>query len=288
MVMEAMISSESALDKPWLIFLIGILYGVLSVVLARVIFNDYVGLVVVILTVLFSLPLVYTIIKREAYKGIEIADRASLLKEHRKAIRMFMLLFMGFTVAFAGIHLVLSNEYVQNIFSVQLETLSAINGKSTKIANNPYLEFKINSMVTIILNNVRVLVFCILFSFIFGAGSLFILSWNASVLGVAMGSFVKEKIGSILAVGGEAGGLTYAGYIIQSIIRYSIHGIPEILAYVIAGIAGGIISFAVSKHGAFSKHFENILVDTADLLLIAVGILLIAGVLEVFITPFFY
>jgi uncharacterized membrane protein SpoIIM required for sporulation len=286
MVMEAMISTESALDKPWLIFLIGILYGILSVILATVIFNDYVGLVVVIITVLFSLPLVYTIIKQEAYKGIEIADRASLLKEHRKAIRTFLLLFMGFTIAFAGIYLVSSQDYAQNVFSVQLETLSAINGKSTKIANNPYLEFKINSMVTIILNNVRVLVFCILFSFIFGAGSLFILSWNGSVLGVAMGSFVRDKVTSVLSVG--AGGLVYLGYILQSVIRYSIHGIPEILAYVIAGIAGGIISFAVSKHGAFSKHFENVLVDTADLLLIAVGILVVAGVLEVFITPFFY
>lgn len=286
--MEAMISSESAIDKPWLIFLIGILYGVLSVVLATVIFNDYIGLVVVTITVLFSLPLVYTIMKREAYKGIEITDRGSLLKEHKKAIRTFMLLFMGLTIAFTGVYLLFSQDYVQKVFSVQIETLSAINGRSTKIANNPYIEFKINSMVTIILNNVRVLVFCILFSFIFGAGSLFILSWNGSVLGVAMGSFVKDKIASVLAVGGEAGGLAYMGYLLQSIVRYSIHGIPEILAYVIAGIAGGIISFAVSKHGAFSKHFENVLVDTADLLLIAVGILVVAGILEVFITPFFY
>jgi len=70
-----------------------------------------------------------------------------------------------------------------------------------------------------------------------------------------------------------------------SILRYAIHGVPEILAYIIAGLAGGIISVAVIRHDFGTKNFERIILDASDLILIAVFVLFIAAGLEVYVTP---
>lgn len=69
------------------------------------------------------------------------------------------------------------------------------------------------------------------------------------------------------------------------LLRYSLHGVPEILAYFIGGLAGGIISIAVIRHDFGTKKFERILLDSSDLLITAVVVLLIAAIIEVFITP---
>ena len=72
------------------------------------------------------------------------------------------------------------------------------------------------------------------------------------------------------------------------VLRYGIHGIPEIFAYFVAGLAGGIISVAVIRHDFGTKKFENILLDSADLLLASLVILFLAGVLEVWVTPLIF
>jgi uncharacterized membrane protein SpoIIM required for sporulation len=70
-----------------------------------------------------------------------------------------------------------------------------------------------------------------------------------------------------------------------SILRYAIHGLPEILAYIVAGLAGGILSMAIVKHDFGTGKFEKVLLDVSDLVLLSVLILFIAAVIEVFVTP---
>jgi uncharacterized membrane protein SpoIIM required for sporulation len=62
----------------------------------------------------------------------------------------------------------------------------------------------------------------------------------------------------------------------------------EVLAYFIAGLAGGIISIAIIRHDFGTKKFENILFDAANLLIISFGILFAAGLVETFITPLLF
>ena len=56
----------------------------------------------------------------------------------------------------------------------------------------------------------------------------------------------------------------------------------EIAAYFVVGLAGGNISIAIIKH---NLKENRVLIDVLDLVLISVGLLLIAGVVEVYITP---
>ncbi|GAG01403.1 unnamed protein product, partial [marine sediment metagenome] len=69
------------------------------------------------------------------------------------------------------------------------------------------------------------------------------------------------------------------------LLRYAIHGIPEIAAYFIGGLASGIISIAIIKHDFMGKQFKHILKDAMVLILIAVVVLIAAALIEVFITP---
>ena len=63
------------------------------------------------------------------------------------------------------------------------------------------------------------------------------------------------------------------------------HGIFEIFAYFIGGLAGGLISVAIIRHSIDSREFRHVLVDSIDLTIIAMAILIFAAFVEVYITP---
>jgi uncharacterized membrane protein SpoIIM required for sporulation len=71
----------------------------------------------------------------------------------------------------------------------------------------------------------------------------------------------------------------------MGITRYFIHGLPEMVAYMIAGLAGGIISVAVINHHFRTQEFDKIMRDASYLILISLGVLVVAGVVEAWITP---
>ena len=104
-------------------------------------------------------------------------------------------------------------------------------------------------------------------------------------MGTAIGSFVRTSIDTMIASScGANTGTTFCA-VSSGILRYTIHGLPEILAYFVAALAGGIISIAIINQEFSSRKFEHILLDSADLLMLAIAILFVAALLEVFITP---
>jgi uncharacterized membrane protein SpoIIM required for sporulation len=57
------------------------------------------------------------------------------------------------------------------------------------------------------------------------------------------------------------------------------------LAYMVAGLAGGIISAAVINKDFKTDNFQKIILDASSLLMIAIGILFLAAVVEAYMTP---
>ena len=115
-------------------------------------------------------------------------------------------------------------------------------------------------------------IFTLIFSLIFGAGAIFILAWNASVIAAAIGIFTGYDWKEIPL----------------GIARYMIHGFPEIAAYFITALAGGIFGVGVIRNGIKSKIFLRILENTVMLLFIAIIFLIIAAVIEVYFTPIIF
>ena len=280
MVLEYLITPFKAEAGPKRMMLFGFIYCSVAIALAWTIFRAYASLLAVFLTTIACVPLMYNTMKMEEEKDLTDLEEKMLLKEHGKALRFFMYLFIGITLAVTLWYVVLPAETASILFETQTSTINAINSRVTGFAS-----VQMSSFVRIFFNNVKVMVFCILFSFLYGAGAIFILTWNASVIGTAIGNFIRQN----LALASDRLGLAQAGYYFQIIalglFKYAIHGIPEILAYFTAGLAGGIISVAIIRNDFGTRKLEHILLDSADLILLSIFLLFIAGLLEVWVTP---
>jgi uncharacterized membrane protein SpoIIM required for sporulation len=285
LVLESIISPENAENRPSLMILIGFLYTTLAMFLSYYIFEAYSSIFMIFLATIAATPIVYRLMKSEEEKDLTDVEEKTLLKEHAKALKAFIYLFIGATLCFAFWYVILSPSMVGSLFHSQSATISSINGRVVDMMSvtgnvaNPVSAFS-----RIFFNNIKVLLFCILFSFMYGAGAIFILMWNASIVGAAIGSFIKSSLAVLTHTCGVNVGTTFCA-VSSGIMRYTIHGIPEILAYFVAALAGGIISIAVINHEFDSRKFEHILLDSADLLMLAIGILFVAALLEVFVTP---
>ncbi len=281
---ELLIKPNKAERRPWEMFFIGALYATLSLVLVRWIFSrdpvlsKYSGILVVTFCVMFSIPFIYFALRKEEEKDMEISGFKRLLEEHGKALLYFMFLFLGFVVAFSFWYIAVS-EGNQN-FRVQIETYCVINKPSNyqecvaqfsggEISKTTGFLSSTDKVVNIFANNIYVLIFTLVFSLIFGAGAIFILAWNASVISSAIGIFSKSDLAN-LPIG---------------LARYMIHGIPEIGAYFSGALAGGIVSAAVIRNDIRSEKFWVVLQDALNLVIIAVAVLFAAALIEVFITP---
>lgn len=280
-----LISPKKAERRPWEMFFVGAFYASISILLVNWIFaqdpvlSDYSGILVVTFTVMFSIPFMYYTIRYEEKKATQHLGMWRLLREHQHALWAFLWLFVGFVVAFSFWYILLPST---ETYSAQIETYCAINrpGSFKECAEQYGIKgvqqtgFAGNKerLFLIFTNNIYVLIFTLVFSLIFGAGVIFILAWNASVIAAAIGIFTQSEL-SALPLG---------------LMRYFIHGIPEIASYFIGALAGGIISIAIIRHEVGTDNFWDILQDSLNLIIIAVVVLFVAALIEVFITPMLF
>ena len=273
MVLESLINTYTAEKRPWEMFFIGLLYNTIAIFLALWIFYAHASLVMVFLTVIACVPLIYKTIKMEEAYDIKVEKESLLMKEHTRVLSFLMFLFLGIVCSVAFWYVVLPISMHSTLFSIQTGTISSINQQVTGNAVGGGILLKI------FFNNMRVLVFCLLFSFFYGVGAIFILTWNASVIGVAIGNFIRTNVSKYLG---------YFGVVPLAVFRYMTHGVLEIGAYFIAGLAGGIISVAIIRHDFGTKNFEHVLLDSVDLILVSILLLVVAALVEVFITPILF
>lgn len=285
MVLESLVNPMSARKKPWEMFFIGIFYATIAMFLSMWIFHEQASLIMVFLTVLACVPLIYTTIKQEE-AAEDSKKEIILLKEHSRILYFLICLFFGFIVAFSAWYVFLPSDMTQTLFSTQIQTINAINARISGTGSFIGVgSISVSGSLTstelfskILANNVKVLMFCLFFSFFYGAGAIFILTWNSTVISAAIGNFVRNNLGNLT-------GISYFSIFSIGVFRYMTHGIFEILAYFMGGLAGGIVSIAVIKHEIGTKRFIHVLVDSIDLVLLAIGVLILAAFVEVYITP---
>jgi len=283
-MLESMFNPRRLEKGPWKMLFIGILYASLSLLFVRWFFASdpvlyqYAGMIVVLFCVMFILPFMYFIIKQEEFEDEEVFGFLSVWRIHKDAIYAFLWLFLGFIIAFSFWFLVLGDS---TLFNAQLETYCRINSPTdiegcvekfdlaTLSTGSAIREARFLSIVE---NNIYVMIFTLLLSLIFGAGAMFVLAWNASVIAAAIGIFTGNQIKDIPL----------------GIARYMIHGFPEIAAYFITALAGGIFGVGVIRNGIKGKRFLHVVENVVILLFIALVIILIAAAIEVYFTPLLF
>jgi len=191
-------------------------------------------------------------------------------------IMFLMFLFLGVTAALALSYIFMPADVVSTVFGLQQQAIAGVNsGIQGKVTSLAVFE-------KIFVNNLKVLFFCIVFAFLYGTGAIFILTWNASVVATAMGNLFKSKLAEGVALVGLPSLANYFSAASFSFFRYMTHGFLEMAAYFVAGLAGGIISIALIKH---NLQEDRVFIDALDLIIISIGFLFMAAVIEVYVTP---
>ena len=283
MVLESLLSPWKAETHPTRLIFFGFLYATLGLFLSSWIFNEHASLVMVFLTTMASIPLVYNLIKVEEKKDLSELKEQNILKEHSRALLVFLNMFIGATIAFAFWYVVLPPSMISNVFEVQTSTITSLRAGVTGQATG-----KSRVFFDILSNNLKVLIFCILFSFLYGVGAIFILTWNASVIGVAIGDLIRAGIYQIEKKFFLFSAHEYLGITVYGLLRYALHGVIEIGGYFVAGLAGGIISIAAIRHDFGTKKYEKIILDASLLLLFSLFLIFLGAFLEVYVTPLLF
>lgn len=288
-MLETIINPRKAERKPWEMLLIGFVYAVLAVLISNFFFLNnpslerHISIFTLLFTVIASFPFMYHLLKYEEKKDEIIHQEKILIKEHGKALLALLFLFLGYTLAFSLVYLTLPREVAIVNFQSQMETFCLINSRSNveecmktltsgTILTPRNIEEGMKYVSSILATNFVVFINCLIFSLLFGAGAIFILVWNASVIATAIGIFARKT--SLGLFGG--------------FLRYMVHGIPEIAGFFVAAMAGGIIGIAIIRHRFERREFFHVLQDSLDLIILGLVILIFAAFLEVFVTPLLF
>ena len=281
MVLEAIVVPESWEQHPRRMLIIGFAYATVGIFMGMWVFGKYASIAGIFLTTIPLVVIMYRAINCEEEKDLRICREYLLIKEHIHILMFFIYLFVGIVLSYTFWFSLMPEDTVNWAYSSQVETIGSIR---SQFAASGAAASKTQYVGTILSNNIRVLAFCILFSIIYGAGAIFILTWNASVIGVAVGSVVREWLMKVGAYGQNVPMLHYFS-VIPSVLAYFVHGIPEVTSYFLGSLAGGIISVAVACHHYRSKEFWHIIRDSLDLTILSVIVLVAAAYIEVYVTP---
>ncbi len=269
MVFESIMSSKEAERHPWEMLVYGIIITSISLWIAYYIFPAAASILFLFLITLGASPLIYKVLQKEE-KVDEAIDELNMgiYRQHKKTILLYTYLFLGVLIASAFWFSILPSSYLDVLFAEQISTIDALG------AFNSNLGF-----FGILINNVKVATISFILSFFYGTGAIFILAWNASVIAAFIGETARHVATKIIHPLANFYGYLYA--LPTGLLSIALHGIPEISAYFIAGIAGGILSAGIIR----GKKDILILKDSLFLYSICILLLSVAALLEVFVTP---
>lgn len=257
MVLEKLMSIRMAIRQPVWVFILGGILSMICTLLAYIVFPTNIGWAANFLITFAMLPFMINLATYETSlleENVEKYESMNILERHKNVIVVYAAFFAGMILTLSILSIFLPDPLVQKIFESQITEINWLRSKAT--FGGTFQE--------IILNNIGVLFAAFLFSLLFGAGAIFILSWNASVLSAAIGMSAK-------ALGGLSG-------MPAAILSYMLHGSFEILAFFIGAIAGGLISVAITKRK--TKEFWFIIKDSLEMLGAAVMLLVLAAIIE--------
>ncbi len=263
MVLERLVSVRDAVLHPQWMFVIGGVVSVISFFISYLVFPSSIGMFATFLTTFAITPFMVNLITYEEVQEEEMIKHntgLNFLTRHKKILEIYAAFFAGMILFLAITFLLLPQQVVQQLFNDQITEIQLIRG-DVVIAD---------TFTRILVNNIGVLSLAFIFSLLFGAGAVFILSWNATVLSSAIGLAAQNISG--------AQGVATLTALPAAVLIFLPHGSLEILAYFIGGIAGGILSTAISRRQTIM--FRSILIDSLSLLVVAALILVIAAVVE--------
>ncbi|MEM7815025.1 MAG: stage II sporulation protein M, partial [Candidatus Aenigmatarchaeota archaeon] len=173
-----------------------------------------------------------------------------VFKEHNRLIVFYVFLFFGMALEYMLLFAMLPPVLGDAAFSSQLALMGPAGQFSAPEA-----------FVAILGNNLMILIIAFALSIFFGAGSIFVLNYNASIAGMLYGSAFRTLIWG-------------APPVATNLVLFLPHTILEVLAYLLAAVGGGILVRGLDR--------ENIR-DAGVLFIVSLMVLILAAWVEVLV-----
>ncbi len=288
MVVESLIGPRTAERNPSEIIVLAFIFVSMAVGIVDYLKIEPYGQMVLMFTLIPSIPFILDLFKLEEEElEHETILKSRTIRRHYSVLLVLLAFFMGCVLGFTFWYLFLEGtdaERAAKFFEPQLSELENINSISAQISgkvlesemggSQAYAISLSNTFNFIFFHNLRVLMMVVLGSLIYGAGSVFILAWNASVIGVFLGNVARKFVLHQAPAFSLIPGLSYG------LLGLIPHGTFELLSYSIGALAGGILSAAISRRVYGSLEFRPILVDVLKLFAVSIAFLFIGAVIE--------
>ncbi len=279
-MLESILNPRKAANNLLEIFLVSSLFTTVSILVSYLIFPDCSSIVFCFFVTLLFAPFFQRLFAHEETKeelAIKHRIHENLFRRHEQVIKIYSAFFLGMIITLSVYAVFLPDNIKHVIFRRQYEEIERI----SQLVSGRFFEFenikiegldiqkqftaeRIEIAKMIFKNNSMVLFLSFLLSLIFGTGALLIFSWNASVIAAYVSGYVfalTRRGMDILTA--------YALGLPSALLAITLHGIPEILGYFFAGLAGGILSVGLIKERFGSK--EMLIVVADSLLFLGVG-----------------
>jgi hypothetical protein len=257
-------------------FLLGIIYSVIGILIASILFPGDPALVAVAFTSLLLLPELYKIFSiEERQESIEQSvSIRNLWKDDIQVVRIYIFLFLGIMLVYSLGTIVMPELQANTLFREQLEIRfgQGFAGQATAGAGGL---FSTDLFLGLLSNNFLVLMACFIMALLTGDGAIFLITWNASVWGTIFGLTAKYA--------GQFSGrhpIIVFG-IIMGIVFW--HMMIEAISYILAAISGSVISKDVILEKFASDRFFEVFGFNLYLLLFALVFLVLGALVETFV-----
>ena len=260
-MLESLLRPKRAEKNIWDVFLIAIIFSIIGVVFAVQIFPSQASVFSVSLITMMFLPFFQKLFEIEEKKDYK-------LLRHRLLFSVFVLFFLGLILALSFLYVFFPQ--VRGAFGMQEDWYRSQGRTITGYATAP------EDFSVFLVNNTQVLLMVFILSTIFGAGAVFILVWNASIIAVYVGFVINNFIRN-----GISHELAYILGVPVGLGSIALHGIPEIAAYFVAALAGGMLSVGILRE-KLKGHFEKIFIDAIIFLALAEVLIILAALIEAY------
>ncbi len=272
MVLEHLFPEDWLERRGSFAFLLGVIYAVVGVLLASVLFPKDPALVGVALTSMLLLPEMYKIFSFEERKqGLEQKTTfLSLWKDDIELVRIYTFIFLGVILVYSVGTILLPSIQTNELFREQLEIRFG-----EGFAGNAIAGIDNGLFIDLLSNNLMVLIACFVMALLTGDGAVFLIIWNGSVWGTIFGITAKN------AASFSGANVIYLFGIVMLIVFP--HMIIEGISYFLAAIAGSVISKDVILEKFASDRFFRVFGLNLYLVVIALLFLILGAVVEAFV-----
>ena len=289
MVLEQLIKTKWAEKKNIYSIFLGIFFTLIAFITSNILFKNapsFIGVATLFFVVVISIPSIRKLFESE--EMIEVRGKKQpFLKEHEAIIDFYIYFFIGifvtlFVIALFVPSLVFSEAQLYGGATEEISVNSIAQGlpppptPSAKLAGIE-LSFLNPEMYLIFKNNFYIMLIAFALSLFYGSGALFLIVLNASIFASALASTIRIKLP-------ELGFLFKLTFISCNMGIMFLHMIPEVSSYLLAAIAGGVLSKAFVKEKFWSKEFKTVLKDSLILLVSAFIVLVVAAIIEIMIS----